>query len=170
MKRNTLIAAIATTLFSAAALAHGGFGPGQGPGYGMHGHGPGYAMGPGPGMGAGMGPGMMRGGGGAGPGACMDPADMASLGLSAEQREKIAAIQKEVSAKQLSLMGSMQELRNEAFRSGEPRTGKNQEAMADLRKQMFEATREGRTRIDAILTPEQRAQWRPGWRGASFRG
>ncbi len=42
--------------------------------------------------------------------------------------------------------------------------------MADLRKKMFEVTRESREKVDAVLTPEQRAQWRPGWRGVPYRG
>jgi Spy/CpxP family protein refolding chaperone len=155
MKRNVLIAAIAAAVLSTGALAYGGFGPkGYGSGYGM-------------------GPGMMRGGGpgtGMGAGACMGAEAMASLNLSAEQRDKIATIQQETSRKQLELMASMHELRNQAFRSAEPGPGGSYEAMADLRKQMFELTQQARERVDAVLTPEQRTQWGPGWRGNPWRG
>ncbi len=162
MKRNVLIAAIAATLFSAAAWSQWG---------------PGAGGGPGGGFGFGMGPGMMqRGAGGFGPGggfgagACgMDPAAMTALGLTAEQRAQIAAIQDEVSDQRLALMESMHQLRSQALRSGEPRTGANYEAMAQLREQMFELSRATRERIDAVLTPEQREQLRGGWRGFAYR-
>ena len=82
MRRNALIAAIAAALFSVTALAQ--FGPGP------------QGNGPGPFAGRGM---MQGGGYGMGTGACMDPAAMAALNLSAEQRTQISAIQTEVSGK-----------------------------------------------------------------------
>src|SRR6187397_2035929 len=130
MRRNTLIAAIAATVVSAASWA-----------------GPGMGFGPGPGMGM---------GGGMGGGFCTEQG-MASLGLTVEQRDKIAAIQAEVSSKQVELMDSMRELRTQ----GSP-DATRYEAMAGLREQMFDLRREGRSRIEAVLTPEQRAQRRPG--------
>jgi Spy/CpxP family protein refolding chaperone len=146
MRRNALIAAIAAGLFSVTAMAHFGDGPrGEGPaGHGM-------MQGGGHGMGMGMGMGM---------GACMDPAAMSALNLSKEQREQIGAIQTEVSGKQIELMTSMRELRAKG----------NHDEMASLRKQMFEVSRQGHERIEAVLTAEQRALWRPGWRGFASRG
>ena len=142
MKRNVLIAAIAAAVVSAASWA-----------------GPGMGFGPGPGMGQGY---------GMGGGFCMEQG-MAALGLTSEQRDQIAAIQAEVSAKRLELMDSMRALRTQAFRNGGADATRYQ-AMADLRQQMFDVSSEGRSRIEAVLTPEQRAQWRPAWRGAPWRG
>ena len=42
--------------------------------------------------------------------------------------------------------------------------------MAAVRKEMFELTRQGREQVDAVLTPEQRSQWRPGWRAGPYGG
>ena len=81
----------------------------------------------------------------------------------------VAAIHAEVSARRLELMESMRELRTQAFRDGGA-DATRYEAMAGLRQQMFDVSRDGRSRIEAVLTPEQRAQWRPAWRGAPWRG
>lgn len=152
MKRNVLIAAIAATLVSATALAHGGFGPqGFGPGHGAHG-------------------GMMGASLGAGAGHCMGAGAMAALNLSAEQRDKVAAIEQDLSAKRLALAEKMRELRSQTFQAGKPMDSKTYDAMAAVRKEMFELTRQGREQVDSVLTPEQRSQWRPGWRGAPYRG
>ena len=109
MKRTRIVMAIAASLVSAAALAHGdGGNPGYGPGSGMMG-GPGGGMmgGPGGGMmgGPGMGPGGMGMGPGAtgmGPGACGDAGRGmgfgAGLELTDEQRAKIADIRRETHA------------------------------------------------------------------------
>ena len=163
MKRNVLIAAIAATLFSATAIAHGGFGPQSfGPG-----HGPRAGM-----MGPGHGPhgGMMGAGPGAGAGHCMGAEAAAALKLSPEQREKVGAIEKELSAKRLALAEKMRDLRTQTFQAGGPMDGKTYDAMAAVRKEMFELTRQGREQVDAVLTPEQRKQWRPDWRGVPYRG
>ena len=161
MKRNVLIAAIAATLVSATALAHGGFGPqGFGAGYGPQGFGPGY----------GPRAGMMGAGPGAGAGHCMGADAMAALNLSAEQRDKVAAIEQELSAKRLALAEKMRDLRSQTFQAGKPMDSKTYDAMAAVRKEMFELTRQGREEVDAVLTPEQRSHRRPGWRGAPYRG
>jgi Spy/CpxP family protein refolding chaperone len=139
MKRNALFAAIAAIAVSAASWA-------------------------GPGMGYGMGGGMGYGPGGA---HCMQ--GMEVLGLTAEQRDKIAAIEAEAAPQRLALMASMRELRTQAFRSGQP-ADPSYAAMEELRRQMFDLNQETRARVDAVLTPEQRSQWRPGWRGAPWRG
>lgn len=140
MKRNALIAAVAAIVVSAASWA-------------------------GPGMGFGMGGGM---GYGPGAGQCMQ--GMEVLGLTAEQRDRIAAIESEVAPQRLALMSSMRDLRTQAFRSGKPADAATYAAMDELRQQMFDLTQDARSRVEAILTPEQRAQWRPGRRGAPWRG
>lgn len=172
-----------------------GYGPGNGygPGYGMGpgmmgGYGHGYGMGPGMmggyGPGAGMGPGMM---GGYGPGAGMGPGMMGGYGmgpgmmmggygyipdLTAEQRAKIGEIQKEFSQQHWALMGAMHSEggpMSQAFASGEVDAKAAREAyesMAAAHKQMFESALQMRTRIDAVLTKEQREQARRNWRGA----
>jgi Spy/CpxP family protein refolding chaperone len=146
MKRNVLIAAVAATLVSAAALAGpGGYGMGMG-GYGMGG-----------------------GGYGMGGGYCMQQG-LNALNLSAEQRDKIAAIQSEFTDKQFALMEDMRELRIQAFRNGPQVDPATYAAMSERRTQMQQLNLQRQERIDAVLTPEQRAQWRPGWRGAPWRG
>jgi Spy/CpxP family protein refolding chaperone len=144
MKRKALIAAIAATLVSAAAWAAGpgmGFGPGGGYGFG----------------------------GGMGGGFCHEQG-MYALGLTAEQRDRIAAIQSEFSDRQFELMGEMRELRTQAFRAGPQADPATYAAMNELRQQMYTLGQQRRERIEAVLTPEQRAQWRPGWRGGPWRG
>lgn len=130
-------------------------GDGAGPGYGSGG----YGMGPGM-MGAygpGMGPGMM---GGYGP-------EIYGPDFTDEQRTKIAEIQNEFGRKQWALMEKMRAV------GGTPGDGKYDEqaarkaydAMADLRKQMFENSLEARKRMDGLLTPKQREQFGRGWGG-----
>lgn len=131
---------------------HGGCGM-MGPGMmGNDGWGPGYGRG---GM---MGPGMM---GGYGRGYVPD--------LTNEQRAKIAEIEKEFGRKQWDLMGKMHEqgiFPGGAYQGGkfdEQAARKAYDAMADLRKQMFENSLQERKSIDGVLTPQQREQQRRGW-------
>ena len=111
-------------------------------------------------MGQGMGPGMM---GGAGP--------YAALGLSSEQRSKIAEIQQDLWRKQWDLMGKMHEERfhmHQLTSGAETDDGavrKAYQVMADSHKQMFEAMLDTRKRIDAVLTKEQREKLSGGGRG-----
>ena len=42
---------------------------------------------------------------------------------------------------------------------------KNYQAMSDAHKEMFEASLQARKDIEAVLTPEQRAQLDRGWGG-----
>ena len=109
-----------------------------------------------------MGGGYGMGGGMGGGGFCQEQG-LNALGLTAEQRSAISAIQSEFSGKQLALADSMRELRG----NPDPST---YAARDDLRQQMFELNQQRRERIAAVLTPEQRSQWRPGWRGAPWRG
>jgi Spy/CpxP family protein refolding chaperone len=177
MKR-TLMAAAAALL---AAPVWAQMGPGMGPGMmgpGMMG---GYGMGPGTMEGYGYGPGMMglgaMGGYGMGPG-MMGPGTMGpgygafgGLGLSDEQRARIAEIQHEVSRKQWDLMGKMHEQRYQMHQfdaQGKLDDGaarKAYQAMGEAHKAMFETMLDARKRIDSVLTKEQREQLRRGWWG-----
>ena len=151
MKPNTLkagLVALALAGAVSAALA-------QGPGPGGPGYGPGM-------MGGGYGPGMMGGYGGG----------LASLGLSAEQREKIAAIQEENRKANWNAMGQM---RSEQFKLRQmynadkvdsAAVADQQKKVDELRRQMLKSHVETRNQISAILTPEQRKQFRqygPPW-------
>jgi Spy/CpxP family protein refolding chaperone len=163
MKSNTLKAGLAALGLAgavAAAFAQGpgpGYGPGYGPGMmGGYGYGPGMMGGYGPGYGRGYGP-----GGG-----------LASLGLSAEQREKIAAIQEENRKANWSTMGQM---RSEQFKLRQmynadkvdsAAVADQQKKVDELRRQMLKSHVDARNQINAILTPEQRKQFRqygPWW-------
>jgi Spy/CpxP family protein refolding chaperone len=146
----TGLAALGLAGVAAVALAQG---PGSGPGYGY-----------GPGMmgGYGYGPGMMGGYGGG----------LASLGLSAEQREKIAAVQEE---NRKANWGTMGQMRSEQFKLRQmynadkvdsAAVGDQQKKVDELRRQMLKSHVEARNQINAILTPEQRKQFRqsgPWW-------
>jgi Spy/CpxP family protein refolding chaperone len=163
MKPNTLkagLAALALAGAVGAALA-------QGPGSGGPGYGPGYGSGM---MGGyGYGPGMMGGNGGG----------LASLGLSAEQREKIAVVQEENRKANWSAMGQM---RSEQFKLRQmynadkvdsAAVADQQKKVDELRRQMLKSHVEARNQINAILTPEQRKQFRqygPSWQRGEDEG
>jgi len=139
-----------------------GPGPGSGPGYGygpgmMGGYGPGMMGGYG-GMTAGYGPGWARGGYG--------PGGFAALNLSDEQREKIAKIQEENRSKNWNTMGQM---RGEMFKLRQMYFGdkldsnaisEQQRKVDELRVQMVKSRVEARNQVSAVLTPEQRQQFR----------
>ncbi|MCK9517170.1 MAG: Spy/CpxP family protein refolding chaperone [Ottowia sp.] len=164
--KHALIALITGLLLAVSAWAQpSGMGPGMmgGHGYDQGGYGMGWGMmgndgaGPGYGRGGFMGPGMMGGYG------CDYIPD-----LTDEQRAKIADIEKEFGSKQWELMGKMREQR--LARGGAWQDGKFDEqaardaydAMAALRKQMFENSLQKRKSIDDVLTPQQRDQQRRG--------
>jgi Spy/CpxP family protein refolding chaperone len=182
MKR--VLMALAAGLFLATSASSQPYGPGPGM---MEGFGPGgYGMGPGMMRGEGWGPGDGRGGyrmgpgmmGGYGPGGYGMGAGMMwgygrgnfgeGLNLTAEQRTKVGAIHSELARKRWDVMGKMHEL---GWRSGEIDRGttfdeqaarKAYDAMADMRKQMFEISLEERKRLDGVLSAEQREQLRRG--------
>jgi len=143
---------------AATAFAQGpGYGPGYGPGMmGGYGYGPGMMGGYGPGYGRGYGP-----GGG-----------LAALNLSSEQRDKIAAIQEENRRANWNTMGQM---RAEQFKlrqmynadKVDPAAVADQQKKVDeLRRQMLKSRLEAHNQVAAILTPEQRKQFRqygPWW-------
>lgn len=168
----------------------GGYGPGPGYGMGpgmMRGYGPGHGMGPGmmwgqgPGYGGGpgygAGPGMM---GGRGPGFGMGPGMMRGYGpgqhaipdLTSEQREKIAGFASEFRRKQFGLRESMHALRLKqegAFRDGkfdEKAAREQYDAMAAIRKQMFENRLELHKQMEGVLTAKQRDEVRKRMGGA----
>jgi Spy/CpxP family protein refolding chaperone len=159
---------LAAATMGAAAIAQG---PVYGPG--MMGGGPGYGPGYGPGMmgggGPGYGPGMMGGGGpGYGPGAKM----LESLNLTDEQRDKIQAMQEENRQKNWATMG---QLRTEMFalrrmynadKVDPNAVAEQQKKVDELRRQMLKSRLESRNQVEAMLTPEQRKQfrqYRPWW-------
>lgn len=173
MKAKLSVIAAALALAASCALAQPG--PGYGPGYGPGaGYGPGGNYGPGmmggygygPGMMGGYGPGYGRGMMGGGYGA------LASLKLTPEQSEKIAAIQEESRKKNWGAMG---EMRSEMFKlqrlfsadTLDTKAVTEQQKKVDaLRMQMLTSRLESQKQIEAVLTPEQRKQFqqfRPWW-------
>lgn len=180
MAKRKWIALTALVVATAAWSQPYGPGPGMMGGYGYH-MGPGmmggggYGPGPGPGMmgGYGPGPGMM-GGYGMGPGMMWGYGpgwEYAIPNLTNDQRTKLTEIEKNFSDRQWQLMGKMHDLGfqwSNTYRDGkfdEQAARKNYDAMADLRKQMFENSLEQRKRIDAVLTPQQREQMQRPWGG-----
>ena len=162
MKRTTIAIGLAASLLVAglAAAQPYGMGPGMMGGYG-YGPSAGYGMGPGmmaaPG-GYGMGPGMMGGG--------FRGEAYAGLDLTAEQRQKIAAIEQATAKAQWQLMGTMHEQSYVMHGNGgagaldEAAARKSFDAMTEARKAMFELQIDARKKIDAVLTPQQREQLR----------
>ena len=166
------IAVIGTLLaagtLGATAIAQGpGFGPGggYGPGYGpgmMGGYGPGRGMGPGYGRGFGPGGGYGPGGG----------AMLESLNLTDEQRDRIQVIREENRQKNWAAMG---QVRTEMFKLRRMVSADNadtnavleqQKKVDELRRQMLASRLEARKQVEAVLTPEQRKQfrqYRPWW-------
>jgi Spy/CpxP family protein refolding chaperone len=166
MKRFATI--LAAAALGTAALAQPGYGSGwmgggQGPGMmgGYGGMGPGIMGGGygrmGPGMGGGYGGGMGMGPGMAGDGSL--PAD-----LSPEQRGRISEARQDFRKKQWALMQQMDGIMWNAEAPDttfdEQAARRNFDAMAALRKQMFENSLELRKREDAVLTPQQRDELR----------
>ena len=169
MSRTKLTAMAAVAVLAAAigssavAQPRPGYGPGP-----VYGYGPGMMGGnsPGDGYGRGMmggyGPGWGHGGG----------AGLASLNLTDEQREKIAKIQEDNRSKNWNTMGQM---RGEMFKLRQMYFGdkldsnaisEQQRKVDELRRQMLKAQIETRNQVAAILTPEQRQQFRsfgPWW-------
>jgi Spy/CpxP family protein refolding chaperone len=141
---------------------------------GGYGGGPGWGYGPGMMGGYGGGPGWggygPRGGQGFGPGGGGGP--LALLNLTDEQREKVLKIQEENRSKNWDLMGKM---RTEQFKLRQLSFGDKLDAAAiadqqkkvdELRRQMLKSRIEARNQIAAVLTAEQKQQFRqfgPWW-------
>jgi len=149
------VSALAIGATAAAAIAQQR-GPGYGPGM-MGGGGPGY------------GPGMMSGGGpGYGAGASL----LESLSLSDEQRDKIQSIQEDNRRKNWTAMG---QLRSEMFalrrlyyaeKMDASAIAEQQRKVDELRRQMLKSRLETHAQVEALLTPDQRKQFRqfrPQW-------
>jgi len=175
MKAKLSLIAAALALAASCALAQPGPGYGPGSGYGPGG-GPGGNYGPGMMGGYGYGPGMM-GGYGYGPGYGRGMMGggygaLASLKLTPEQSEKIAAIREESRKKNWGAMG---EMRSEMFKlqrlfsadTLDTKAVTEQQKKVDaLRMQMLTSRLESQKQIEAVLTPEQRKQFRefrPWW-------
>lgn len=145
----------------------GGYGPGYGPGYGQ-GYGPGY----GPGMMGGYGRGGMMGGYGGG-GMMGYGGPLHLLDLNEQQLAKINQIQDETRRKNWSVMGKLQDERAHmrdlfsADKRDPAAIGKQAMKIAELRRQLLEASVEAHNRIEALLTKEQKDQLRSyrrrGW-------
>jgi len=153
MKRILLTVSTAALLCLAPAVSSQPFGMGPG----MMG---GYGMGPGMMGGYGMGPGMMGG-----YGDCQH-----GRNLSAEQQKKIAEIQRELGQKRWQLMGEMHQQSGSMYQlfgpgpTDEKAARRAYEAMAEIHKQMFEASLQARKRIEAVLTPDPSEQTAGGSR------
>ena len=127
-------------------------------------------------QGYGYGPGMMRGYGGGmmggyGAGAGM-MGGIGALDLKDEQRDKIFSIQEEAHTKNWGTMGELRAAQYKLQRLyysdkvDSKAVLEQQKKIDELRRQMVQAHLETRKQIEAVLTPEQRKQWRrlgPGW-------
>ena len=183
MKRNLALAALVAATLSVPAFAQGGPGMHRGPGMGAGPqadcpmeqgagprHGKGGMMGEGRhgmmgGRHGGMGGMGMEGMGGPGLKA------LQALDLTPEQRTKVTEIVRDQQRKQHGFKGTMRELhwkQQDAMKGGfnEDAARKHFDAMAAIRKEMFEAHLATRKQIDGLLTPEQKAKlkdMRPGF-------
>jgi len=141
----------------------------MGPGYGNMGPG---MMGPGYGN---MGPGMMGPGyGNVGPG--MNPGDYSGLNLSEDQRNKIAAIQKQARKQQWDLMTQMREEQyklQELYYQNQPDASAiNAQAgkIEQLQRKMIQINIEAQKQVESVLTPEQREQLQSWYRSSMMPG
>lgn len=138
-----------------------GYGPGMMGGYGPN------RGGYGPGMMGGYGYGMM--GGGFGRGGMMGP--FQGLNLSDQQRSKINQIQDETRRKNWDVMGKMMDeqarLRDlfTADKRDPAAIGKQSMKIADLRRQLLEASIDAHNRMETLLSKEQKEQLRSFGRG-----
>lgn len=145
----------------------GGYGPGTGYGRGMMGYGPGGGYGPGM-MGGygGMGPGMMGYGPGMGFGAGYG---LANPGLSDAQREKMASIASNLwDQQQKTAIKLHDQIFQMARLYGAPNLDtkaikKQYDAIAALRKRMFEQRLRAWKEERAVLTAEQRKEIDSRW-------
>ncbi|KRH99708.1 Spy/CpxP family protein refolding chaperone [Curvibacter sp. PAE-UM] len=150
------------------------YGPGMMGGYGGPGQGPyGPGMMRGQGQGQGYGPGMMGGGmmgGGMMGGMGLGP--LQALDLNEQQQTRINQIRDETRRKSWETMGKLmdEQARLRDLLAAEKRDpaaiGKQSMKLADLRRQLLEASIESHNRIEALLSKEQRDQlrsYRRGW-------
>ncbi len=181
-KLTTIVAATALSLVGLTAYAQGTFQPVHGFGGMMggysQGYGPGYDRGyhMGPGMmggyaGYGMGPGMMGGYGGYG----MGPGMMGGAGLGGidrldltdDQRSQLAKIEGDLRTKNWELMGKMHDQMDDLHDLDSASDKRDRSAilaanrrMTDLRQQILENSLDATEKAEALLTPEQREQFK----------
>ena len=158
--KNVLVGVAATVALAGVAVAQPqGMGPGM-----MSGYGGGYGMGPGM-MGGGsygMGPGMMFG---------YTNDAYAGLDLTPAQQKTIASINEQASQAMWQLMGTMHGQgyhMQGMFGPGpvdEAAARKSFQTMAETQKAMFELQLDGRKKIDAGLTKDQREKLSRYWSG-----
>lgn len=161
----------------------GAYGPGMmrgyGPGQGGYGHGYGYGQGHGRGFAYGgmMGPGMMGGYGGGmmggfGPGMMGLAGPLHMLDLTDQQRSKINQFRDDLRRRNWTVMGKLidEQARMRDLLGADKREpsaiGKQAMKIADLRRQMLEASVEANNHIEALLSKEQKEQmqtYRRGW-------
>lgn len=141
----------------------GGYGGGPGPyGPGMMG---GYGGGSGWGMGSMMG---MMGLGGPG---LLGMGPYYALDLSEQQRTKMSQIQSELRKKNWDVVGKLvdEQARLRELFAADKRDpaaiGKQSMKIAELRRQLLEASVDAHNRMEALLSKEQKEQWRRFGRG-----
>lgn len=113
---------------------------------------------------AGPGWGGMRGG----QGSAVMSGRFDNLGLSAEQKEKILALHKENDERQDSLRNDLQEMQRllrDARLSGQNPSAEELKRADSLRGELQKLQNDLQSKIEAILTPEQREKARSGHRG-----
>ena len=94
----------------------------------------------------------------------INPAALASLKLTADQRNKLTEIERDLKRKQWKLVGAIRELRwkqQDAFKAAEvdvEAVRRNYDETSALRKQMFDLALDGRKRVEGVLTKEQRVE------------
>lgn len=182
MKRLSFVCAATLTVLALSVSAQPqtppreGPSPGWGPGM-MGGYGPGMmgrgSYGPGAGS---YGPGMMGGGmmggmmGGYGRGGMMGLGPLQALDLNNEQLGKINQIQDETRRKNWGVMGKLideQAHMRDLFLADKrdpAAIGKQAMKIADLRRQMLEASVDAHNRVEALLSKEQKDQLRNSYR------
>lgn len=86
------------------------------------------------------------------------PEMLEPLGLTSEQRAAVDAIHEDLWRAEWDVMGDMQALMGSTL--GSRGQGRGYDEMIALRREMLASLDEARTRIDAVLTPEQRDRLR----------
>ena len=87
-------------------------------------------------------------------------------GLSEEQRAQVESIALDLRHRQSALMQQMHRpaaARADAPPFDEQAARREVDTQAELHREMLENTIEARRRVDAVLTPQQREEWRRAW-------
>lgn len=87
--------------------------------------------------------------------------------LSEEQRAEVARIARELRERQVALMQQMRRpatVREDASPPFDEQAARREiDAQAGLHRELLENTIAARRRVDALLTPQQREEWRQAW-------